>query len=696
MLDILNQFNSFYIPSLKISDIFEILILIYLVYKVITGLKNTRVMILLKGILILFICYFIVFILQFQALLVLFQSIITFLIFAIIVVFQPEMRKFLEQIGTKSITGKLNVKSLFSKEKPVYKYYSDKTISELSKACISMGNAKTGALIVIEREIPLTEYIETGINVNADLTSQLLINIFEKNTPLHDGAVVQIKDKVVSATCYLPLSDNTNISKHMGTRHRAAIGISEVTDCIVLVVSEETGSISFVVDGQIKYNLSKEELTSILSEYQVKKEILEPNKVKDKFSFKHFIRQENFSIRVASIFIGIVGWFLLINFANPIISRTIENVPIEFINTSIIESTGMTFDLISENTVNVRITERRSIIDSLNDSDVTVVADLSKLSYVNVVPLMGFVEKEPTVTVEFIDNNNSVNIELDSIISREIDIELEKHFSENINTFVPVLKSDYDSIIVTGPKSKVDIIDKIVFNFNISNPKDVYKGIASPTVYDRNGNIMSNDIFSFSFNTLEVEGDVYNIKEIPLYIDVNTKGIDGYSVTNIDFEPKVIKIAGEEDILDSFEELSIMMDVNANIDGLLNNQLIKTIKISDNLPDGLYLADVEDNLTVTLTFEEYKSKSITFNRQDISIKGLRSDYDVAIEENIFNIIIHGEEEVLQNIDKTTIIPFIDLEGIEVGEYNLIIQFNGLENVILESNISIKVSIMDKE
>ena len=177
-MSFLGQLNSFYIPSFRVTDIIEILIFIFVIYKVIIGLRNTRAMILLKGILVLFIFYNIAYLFKFQAILVLFQSLVTLLLFALIVMFAPEMRRFLEQIGTKNLIGKLNLKSLFTKEKEVFKYYSDKTIVELSKACFAMGAVKTGALIVIERNIPLTEYIETGIGINADLTSQLLINIF--------------------------------------------------------------------------------------------------------------------------------------------------------------------------------------------------------------------------------------------------------------------------------------------------------------------------------------------------------------------------------------------------------------------------------------------------------------------------------------------------------------------------------------
>ena len=146
--------------------------------------------------------------------------------------------------------------------------FSDHTIDELIKACYAMGKVKTGALIVIEDEILLNEYVRTGIDIDAIISSQLLINIFEKNTPLHDGAVIVRGDRVVSATCYLPLSDSMTLSKDLGTRHRAAVGISEVSDSLTIVVSEETGKVSIAMRGQIYRNVNADFLRGKLKYLQ--------------------------------------------------------------------------------------------------------------------------------------------------------------------------------------------------------------------------------------------------------------------------------------------------------------------------------------------------------------------------------------------------------------------------------------------
>ena len=184
---------------------------------------------------------------------------------ALVIIFQPEMRKALENLGRKNFITALFP---FELSRSDGRKFSDRTISEMVKACYEMGRVKTGALIVVENDIVLSEYEKTGIEVDGILTSQLLINIFEKNTPLHDGAVLVRGDRVVSATCYLPLTDSLSISKDLGTRHRAAVGISEASDSLTIVVSEETGKVSIAIGGELYRNVDAEFLKNKLAYVQ--------------------------------------------------------------------------------------------------------------------------------------------------------------------------------------------------------------------------------------------------------------------------------------------------------------------------------------------------------------------------------------------------------------------------------------------
>lgn len=241
--------SNIYIPrTLRVSNIFEIIILAIILYEFMAWVKTTRAFALLKGIIVILVFLIIAYIFDFTTILWIAGKVINIAIIAVVVIFQPELRKALEQLGQKKY-----FKSIlpFTEKKDKGERFSDKTVNELVRACFELAKNKTGALIVIEQDILLTDYEKTGIPVDGIVTSQLLINIFEHNTPLHDGAVIVRGDRIVSATCYLPLSDNMQISKELGTRHRAAVGISEVTDTMTLVVSEETGNVSIAIAGDL-------------------------------------------------------------------------------------------------------------------------------------------------------------------------------------------------------------------------------------------------------------------------------------------------------------------------------------------------------------------------------------------------------------------------------------------------------------
>lgn len=269
-IDFIFDFNrtSLHMPTVRGSDILEIFILAFLVYHILVWAKNTRLWSLLKGVIVILVFILICALFNMSTILWIVERVFSIAIIAIVVILQPELRKALEELGRKNFLS--NVLSLGDTK--VEGRFSDKTLNEITRACVEMAKVKTGALIVIERNHPLTEYERTGIDVDAIVTSQLLINIFEHNTPLHDGAVIIRGDRVTSATCYLPLSDNLGIGKELGTRHRAGIGVSEATDSFVIIVSEETGKISVAHEGELERSLDSERLRERLREVQDKRE----------------------------------------------------------------------------------------------------------------------------------------------------------------------------------------------------------------------------------------------------------------------------------------------------------------------------------------------------------------------------------------------------------------------------------------
>jgi diadenylate cyclase len=257
----------FTIPKVHITDIIEIIIIAFIIYQLIRWIKDTRAWMLFKGLVVLFILVVIAAIFNLNTILWIFANTINVGIIAIFIVFQPELRRALEELGRKNIVISL---FQFEEQKDNGERFSNYTVDELIKAVFDLARTKTGALIVIEQDIKLTEFERTGIPVDGLVSSQILINIFEHNTPLHDGAIIIRNNRIVAATCYLPLSDNMQVSKELGTRHRAALGISEISDSITIVVSEETGKVSLAIGGNIIRNVNGDYLKNKLQYIQKK------------------------------------------------------------------------------------------------------------------------------------------------------------------------------------------------------------------------------------------------------------------------------------------------------------------------------------------------------------------------------------------------------------------------------------------
>ena len=254
-------------PEINWKDIIEILVIAFLVYEIMLWIKNTKAWSLLKGIVVILVFLLFAEIFEMNTILWIANRLFTIAATVIVVVFQPELRRALEQLGTRAKIGDI---MFFDQSHSEEGRFTDRTLEEIIRGCNEMAKVKTGALIVVQQNNSLSEVERTGIKVDALVSSQLLINIFEHNTPLHDGAVVINGDRVTYATCYLPLSDNLSLSKELGTRHRAGVGISEVSDSLTIIVSEETGRISLAYQGQLERNVDQDNFRRMLEVIQNK------------------------------------------------------------------------------------------------------------------------------------------------------------------------------------------------------------------------------------------------------------------------------------------------------------------------------------------------------------------------------------------------------------------------------------------
>lgn len=255
-------FNVFYLLNTQayVLAIIEILIIAFFIYKLLMWVKDNRVFSLLKGLIIIFVFYLLALTFDFDVIVKILNDLAPVAAISAVIIFQEDIRAGLEHLGRQNVLSKF-IPDLNKFTKKI----SDETLQEISEAAFSMGRVKTGALMVIEHKESLEGIEKTGIPINGKVSRQLLINIFEKNTPLHDGAVLIVGDIIKAATCYLPISRNTKISKDLGTRHRAALGVSEMSDSLTVVVSEETGNVSLCYRGELTLFNDVKELKTVLS-----------------------------------------------------------------------------------------------------------------------------------------------------------------------------------------------------------------------------------------------------------------------------------------------------------------------------------------------------------------------------------------------------------------------------------------------
>ncbi len=253
----------FQLPAVNLINIVDMLVVAALIYKLFQWIKGTRAVQLLKGIVVLLIATTISDWLGLYTINWILNNIRTMVVVAIPVVFQPELRRALERIGR----GKFFARPFtFLGEED-----TSRVINEIVRAVLTMAKNKTGALIVLERETGINDYIETGVSLDSVISGEFIINVFVPNSPLHDGAVIIRGDRVAAAGCFLPLTENPNLGKELGTRHRAAIGITEISDAVAIVVSEETGIISLAREGRITRNFDEKTLREVLAGMLIQK-----------------------------------------------------------------------------------------------------------------------------------------------------------------------------------------------------------------------------------------------------------------------------------------------------------------------------------------------------------------------------------------------------------------------------------------
>lgn len=671
---VITDFFKFY--TLKINDLLEIFIIMFVIFQLLKQLKDTRAWVIVKGVLVLFILYGIAYFASFKAITYMSSGLFTFLLMALVVMFQPELRKLLEGLGNRNLSFSKIIK-IFKKQNEQETLYNTKTIDEIIKSVNIMSKVKTGALILIERQSTLTGYASTGITINADITSQLIVNIFEKNTPLHDGAMIIRNNKISAATCYLPLSDNRRIDKKLGTRHRAAIGASEETDALIIVVSEETGAISIVIDGKIKHGIQVEKLREYLVDNQISglQEDSQPKEVKYK----------KIKLYLTSIILGAFLWGILTEAADPIVTVKFYNIPVEIVNTDNLIDLGYVYEIKSGDTVDIYVEGHKSVINNLTANDFKATANAEEMSITNSMIINVECSKLQD-EIEINTKNALTTIQVDDAVTIDCIVTAQKTGKEPEGYFVSELTPNLKTITITGPKSKLKTINNAMAIVDVSNFTENFTVEATFDIYDKNGNKIDLTNCELSTTKIEVSGVVQKTKEIPININVFDSSLENseIKINNIELSKETVIISASDEVLKNMEELNILLDVSSNS----TNNIKSTIKLSNYIPNNVCFADTEDLIEIEINITRYITRNITITPQDIKI----INGNGIVENGEYIATVKFDYDDSEFIKVKEIKPYIDVNGLGKGKQNVLLNFENTSKIQIIQSPSIKVTV----
>jgi TIGR00159 family protein len=685
MTNIINNLQVYRLYTFFISDIIQILIIFYALYYIIKSIRNTRAWILAKGIGIVYIVYSIVVLLRLNTVEYIMQQLFSLTAVAIIIMFQPELQKLFESLGKQDFKTWYNkIKKDKNKE---LKLLHDETIDEIVEGCKKMAAVKTGVLLVIERDIPLENVINSGIDINADVTGALLINIFEKNTPLHDGAVVIKNNKVRAATCYLPLSKNPEIQKSLGTRHRAGIGISETTDALVVIVSEETGEISFCENGKINHGISPEMLKKKLQAIGNKPTV-------EQEKSKHSIVSANkISTKVIVAIVSIMLWVSITNSQDAVVTTTIKNVPVSITNANVLDKIGQTYKVTSGKTVDVKITGRRSVVSSINKSDLIAEADFRKLSQVYSVPIKVSSKKHNNGLEINTTNDDVMTLKLENIVEKELTLEVVVKGKPKNGSYIVPDELGTDRIKVSAPETKVKSMKRAKLVINVDGKSNDFITFATPIIERSDGKVVDMSGVNLSDKSVRVSMKAYKTKDVNLVLNTySSSDNEMYKLLEYKFEKNRISIAGEENTLNSIKNISVDIDLSTSDDSATSI----IIDTQQYLPEGTMLVNSDDNqIELKIKADKYIKESIPLARSSLIINGLnnRKLKINKMSEYIDCYILSTIDSSSINIDMMK--PTLNIKDNTVGKHETTIDLTSIDGVIIDSKLSVLYSISKK-
>lgn len=644
VINFFKEFSSM-LPTIKVMDIVDILVVAFLIYKVIMMVRSTSAARIAKSVLIILILAGVTQLLNMYLLNYILDKILEIGLVALIVVFQPELRRMLEKLGSKNVREILSVKE---EQREI-----DRVIEQTVQACEIMAKERTGVLIVFERSIPLLEYQKSGTVVDACVSSELLRNLFFTKASLHDGAVIIRNDRIAAAGCVLPLTENHNISSDLGTRHRAGIGISEVSDAVVVIVSEETGTISVAISGMLKRHLAPQTLEKLLlNELAPQRE----EKTRNPLKLLRRKQKENKDAKskilafLLALVVSIVLWFYAVTVVNPDDTITISGISVQFEGTEALTSQGLMLTGGDSTKVSIKVSGRRSDLKELNNETVTAIADVTRIAASGSYQLSWSVVWPSTVATGDISETSRAPSRISVTVSDikenpEVPIELE--YTGEPKTGYMIDKSNLtlgtQSISVRGPAEEVNKIARAVVRVDVTDADALIDTDCPVVLLDKDGNELSlSQYVTSSADSVRVTIPILQYKDIKLNATLISGGGATSEDAEVTIEPSTLRVTGNTAVLDAMaDELTIRTIDLAQITGT------ETFEVTPELPSGVTSRADSQTVKITVTLKGLVTKEFTVPTANILRKEAPAGMTFA-DQNV-KITVRGRASVMSSL-----------------------------------------------
>ena len=629
VINFFKEFSSM-LPTIKVMDIVDILVVAFLIYKVIMMVRSTSAARIAKSVLIILILAGVTQLLNMYLLNYILDKILEIGLVALIVVFQPELRRMLEKLGSKNVREILSVKE---EQREI-----DRVIEQTVQACEIMAKERTGVLIVFERSIPLLEYQKSGTVVDACVSSELLRNLFFTKASLHDGAVIIRNDRIAAAGCVLPLTENHNISSDLGTRHRAGIGISEVSDAVVVIVSEETGTISVAISCSTSWPPSARRRHATRSSSSA------GSKRRTK------MQKSKILAFLLALVVSIVLWFYAVTVVNPDDTITISGISVQFEGTEALTSQGLMLTGGDSTKVSIKVSGRRSDLKELNNETVTAIADVTRIAASGSYQLSWSVVWPSTVATGDISETSRAPSRISVTVSDikenpEVPIELE--YTGEPKTGYMIDKSNLtlgtQSISVRGPAEEVNKIARAVVRVDVTDADALIDTDCPVVLLDKDGNELSlSQYVTSSADSIRVTIPILQYKDIKLNATLISGGGATSEDAEVTIEPSTLRVTGNTAVLDAMaDELTIRTIDLAQITGT------ETFEVTPELPSGVTSRADSQTVKITVTLKGLVTKEFTVPTANILRKEAPTGMTFA-DQNV-KITVRGRASVMSTL-----------------------------------------------